>query len=133
MNEFMATFNRIVESFPLTLDIHYSKTMDWVIKVRKRGCANDYPKSMSDGEDALLFYLQHTEIDRLFSTATKLLVRWMRRNVPEVLRHEKCADCFWFWKNQNEYVGLCRNGMRSDFPAIVRPTNVCGFFESQEA
>ena len=85
MNEFLRLFWDIAEDFPLTIDIHYSKISDWVIDVRKRGCAFDYPKSLHRENDALLFHIAHPDPTKLFDIATRLLIRWMKRNEPRYI------------------------------------------------
>lgn len=82
MNDFFRIFRDITDTFPLTLEIYYSKRMDWVVEVYKKCCAQDYPNSLHRGYDALLFNLSHCDPDKLFKVATKLLIRWMKRNEP---------------------------------------------------
>ena len=51
MNEFLKFFNEKVKTYPMYLEIYYSKIMDWCITVYKKGCGQK-------GEDLHILSLQ---------------------------------------------------------------------------
>ena len=88
MNEcsfFMKLFSELVDGFPMTLDIHYSKIMGWSVKVVKRGCAADYPNEARIEDDALIVYVNEPYSEPAFDRAYMQLLKWFMRNEPKRL------------------------------------------------
>jgi hypothetical protein len=77
MYDFLIFFNELVKRFPMHLEITYDKHTDWVIYIYKKGCANDYPNSVSVGNDAVIVSEQSIDIDLCFAEALVSLKRWM--------------------------------------------------------
>lgn len=77
MNDFLKFVDDLRHSFPITVDIYYSKIMNWCICVSKKGCASDYPDSPHDGEDAILAKAQGVDIELVFAKAHVRLKEWL--------------------------------------------------------
>jgi len=77
MEDFLRFFDKKVETFPMHLEITYNKTMDWVIKVYKKGCAKDYPKSMSIKDDAIICMTEGCDMELAFAQAHVQLKEWL--------------------------------------------------------
>ena len=82
---FMKLFNELVDGFPMTLDIHYSKIMCWSVKIIKRGYADDYPNEGRLGNDAVIAYVNEPYIEAAFDRAYMQLLKWFMRNEPKRL------------------------------------------------
>lgn len=80
MNDFLEFVNNLKCWFPVHVEIGYNKTTDWCIRVIKKGCAEYYPKSAHDGEDAVLVHVQDPEIHYVFAKAQVELKEWMMIN-----------------------------------------------------
>ena len=78
MNEFLKFFDEKASSFPMHMEIYYSKTMDWCITIEKWGCADEYPKSQSDVDDAVLCKVQDSDMELCFAKAYVALKEWLR-------------------------------------------------------
>lgn len=107
------------------------------MEVRKRGCTSDYPKSLNDNSDALLFYLQHCDKEKLFKIARRLLIRWMNRNAPGILVTDFCENCYWFWTRRygnGGCTGLCMNPNKVESVRGIRieNTNSCPEYYRQD-
>ena len=48
MDDFLRFFNKKRETFPMHLNIFYSKAMDWNIIIYKIGCFDEYPDAERD-------------------------------------------------------------------------------------
>ena len=80
MNEFLLFVDKLRESFPIHVEIYYSKIMDWCITITKKGCASDYPESMHDGNDAILVQEQDSDMQLVFAKAQVSLKQWLLDN-----------------------------------------------------
>ncbi len=70
MNEFLRFFDKKVETYPMHLEVYYSKIMDWCIHVYKKGCGDC-------GEDIEIAYVQHCDIELCFAKAQVELKEWL--------------------------------------------------------
>lgn len=77
MQDFLKFFDEKAKSFPMHLAITYSKICDWNICIYKKGCAEDYPNSEKDGEDALIVYVQDGDMELCFAKAHVALKEWL--------------------------------------------------------
>lgn len=77
MQDFLKFFDDKVRDFPMHLEIYYSKIMDWCINVYKQGCANDYPDSEKDGENAIIVRVQDCDMELCFAKAQVQLKEWL--------------------------------------------------------
>lgn len=80
MADFLAFFADLVKRFPLHLEISYNKTCDWIIRIYKKGCADDYPNSEKDGNNALLVFEQNCDMELCFAKAHVALKEWLLEN-----------------------------------------------------
>lgn len=80
MYDFLTFFDEEVRSFPMHLEICYSKTMDWTITITKKGCASDYPDSVKRGNDAVIVDEQDGDIGLVFAKAHVALKEWLLEN-----------------------------------------------------
>ena len=80
MNDFLLFFNDLVHRFPLHLEIIYNKTCDWIIYIYKKGCAKDFPKSLSHGEDAIIVSENCSDMELCFAKAHIALKEWLLEN-----------------------------------------------------
>lgn len=79
MSEFLEFLDKLVERFPLHVEIYYSKIMDWCIRVTKVGCAPDYPGSPRDGDDAVLCNVQDCDMNLAFAKAQVEVKEWLSK------------------------------------------------------
>ena len=79
MSEFLEFLDKLVERFPLHVEIYYSKTMDWCIRVTKVGCASDYPDSPYNGDDAVLCNVQDCDMKLAFAKAHVEVKEWLSK------------------------------------------------------
>jgi len=77
MSEFLTFFDEKVKSFPMHLDIYYSKIMSWVITVTKKDCASDYPDSPHDGNDVIIVEVNEPDMSLAFAKAQVELKEWL--------------------------------------------------------
>ena len=77
MSDFLKFMDELVHRFPLHVEIGYNRHCDWRIYVYKHGCANDYPDSVRDGEDAVLCDVQSSDIEYAFAQAQVEIKNWL--------------------------------------------------------
>ena len=77
MNDFLEFIDALRHSFPIHLEIYYSKIMDWCITVYKKGCAADYPDSKHDGNDAVLCRVHDIDMTLCFAKAHVAVKEWL--------------------------------------------------------
>lgn len=77
MQDFLKFFDEKVKSFPMHLEITYSKICDWHIFVYKKGCAEDYPNSDACGKAAVLVDVQSGDMELCFAKAHVALKEWL--------------------------------------------------------
>ena len=77
MYDFLKFIDDLRHSFPVHVEIYYSRVMDWCIKVYKQGCAKHYPGTPCDGEDALLCNVQSCDMELAFAQAHAAVKNWM--------------------------------------------------------
>lgn len=77
MNEFLKFFDEKVRSFPMHLEINYSKICDWSIYIYKKGCAADYPDAIHDIDDVVIVNEQDGDIELCFAKAYIALKKWL--------------------------------------------------------
>lgn len=77
MNDFLKFIDDLRRSFPVHLEIYYSKIMDWNITVYKKGCADEYPQSPHDGKDAIMCKVQNADMEYCFAKAHSDLKDWL--------------------------------------------------------
>ena len=73
MNEFLKFFDKKAESYPMHLDISYSKICDWIIYIYKKGCAEV-------GTDIKIAYVQNGDMELCFARAQVALKEWLAEN-----------------------------------------------------
>lgn len=62
------------------LEIGYNKTVDWCIYIYKQGCADKYPDSQKNGNDAVIVNVQDSDIELCFARAHIALKEWLLEN-----------------------------------------------------
>ena len=80
MNEFLKFIDEKRRSFPMHIEITYSKICDWCIYVYKKGCAKDFPNSEHDGEDVVICYVQNCDMELAFAMAQVEVKEWLLDN-----------------------------------------------------
>jgi len=78
MEDFLKFVDSLRRRFPIHLEIYYSKVMDWCITITKKGCAEDYPESKHEGNDAVLVNEQDVDMELCFAKAHVALKEWLR-------------------------------------------------------
>ena len=73
MNEFLKFFDEKAKSYPMHLEIYYSKIIDWSINVYKKGCGEN-------GSDLKILYVQHCDIELAFAKAYVELKEWLLKH-----------------------------------------------------
>lgn len=73
MNEFLKFFDEKVKTYPMHLEIYYSKIMDWCITVYKKGCGEN-------GEDITILAVQSCDMELAFAKAQVELKEWLSEN-----------------------------------------------------
>lgn len=73
MQDFLEFFEEQRHSTAMHLEIYYSKVMDWVIQVYKKGCVDD-------GEDLVILYVQEYDMKLAFAKAQIKLKEWLLEN-----------------------------------------------------
>ncbi len=73
MGEFLKFVSKIVETDPLHFELYYSKTLDWVCHIYKKGCGKN-------GRDLQIFYAQGPELERVITKANVELRVWLIDN-----------------------------------------------------
>ena len=77
MYDFLKFVDDLCDRFPIHVEIYYSKTLDWWIRIYKKGCASDYPTSDHIGDDALLVQVQDCDMELAFAKAHVQLKGWL--------------------------------------------------------
>ena len=77
MYDFLKFIDDLRHGFAIHVSITYNKTTDWEIYVYKKGCAEDYPKSPNNGEDAILCLVQESDIELAFARAQIAVKEWL--------------------------------------------------------
>ena len=80
MQDFLKFLESKLSDFPMHVDIGCAKICDWCIYIYKKGCANDYPNSKRDGEDAIIVNVQDTDMELAFAKAHIELKEWLYEN-----------------------------------------------------
>lgn len=80
MNEFLKFVDELRQIHAIHVEIYYSKTMDWVIKIWMKGCALDYPESNHEDGDAILVHEQDMDMELVFAKAHVALKEWLTEN-----------------------------------------------------
>ena len=73
MNEFLKFFDEKVKTYPMHLEIYYSKIMDWCITVYKKGCGQN-------GDDLNILAVQSCDMELAFAKAHVELKEWLSEN-----------------------------------------------------
>ena len=81
MSDFLRFINKLVEDFPLHIEITYNKTADWMIYIYRKGCGTDYPSSQRVGEDAVVVCVQDGDMELCFAKAHIALKEWLCDNL----------------------------------------------------
>jgi len=79
MNDFLVFIDKLINYFPVHVEIHYSKIVDWCIRVTKVGCASDYPESDHIDNDAILCDVQDCDMELAFARAHVAVKDWLLR------------------------------------------------------
>lgn len=77
MDDFMKFIDELKNRFPVHVEIYYSKICDWRIYVFKKGCAEDYPESEREGNDAVLCDEQDGDMELCFAKAHVAVKEWL--------------------------------------------------------
>lgn len=77
MNDFLKFFDEIVHSFPMHLEIRYSKICDWNIYIYKQGCVDDYPDARCNGDDVIIVDESDCDMELCFAKAYVALKQWL--------------------------------------------------------
>lgn len=80
MSDFLKFLDEKLKYFPMHVEIGYNKTCDWMIYIYKQGCADDYPKSKRNGNDAVIVYEQDSDMELCFAKAHVALKEWLLEN-----------------------------------------------------
>lgn len=86
MEDFLRFISDLVKWFPLHVEIYYSKTMDWIVEVYKKNCADDYPDSEHRRDvngkgtnDVELCYETGPDMELCFARAHVAVKEWMSK------------------------------------------------------
>lgn len=63
----------LVERCPAHFELYYSKHMDWVLKIWKKGCADD-------GSDVEICNIQDPDVNYVLAKGEVLLKEWLTEN-----------------------------------------------------
>ena len=78
MDDFLRFFDEKRHTFPMHLEVYYSKICDWCITITKKGCASDYPKAETvNGADVLIVQEQDCDMELCFAKAHVALKEWL--------------------------------------------------------
>lgn len=77
MGDFLRYVDKLRERFPVHIEIYYSKIMDWVIRIYRKGYADYYPGSARAGDDALLAYASSCDLEYCIAKAQVQLMDWL--------------------------------------------------------
>lgn len=70
MNEFLKFFDEKRKTYPMHMEIYYSKIMDWCISVYKKGCGEN-------GKDLEIVNVQHCDMELCFAKSHVELKEWL--------------------------------------------------------
>lgn len=73
MTEFLKFFDEKVKTYPMHMEICYSKVMDWTIYVYRLGCGEN-------GEILVLVDVQDCDMELAFAKAQVQLKNWFLEN-----------------------------------------------------
>ena len=75
----MSNFLKFIDKLgtKVHLEIYYSSIMDWCIRVYKKDCASEYPKSRKDGNDVILCDVQSCDMELAFAMAQVECKEWL--------------------------------------------------------
>lgn len=73
MNDFLRFFNKIVEDYPMHLEIGYNKVADWGIYIYKRKCGEN-------GKDLVIVNVSDCDMELCFARAQVQLKEWLSEN-----------------------------------------------------
>lgn len=73
MSDFLRFFNEKAKSYPMHLEIYYSKMVDWSIHVYKKGCGGK-------GDDLKILYVCDCDMELCFAKAQVALKEWLSEN-----------------------------------------------------
>ena len=73
MNDFLLFFDEKIHSYPMHLEISYSKICDWTIHVYKKGCGEN-------GTDLEILFVQSCDIEYAFAKAQVILKDFLSEN-----------------------------------------------------
>lgn len=74
MQDFLKYFADFTKSYPMHLEIYYSKTLDWRITIWRKGCGEN-------GEDIIICDVQDCDAEYVFAKAHIALKDWLRDNI----------------------------------------------------
>lgn len=80
MDDFMRFLKSKVSDFPMHVEISYNRTCDWTIYIYKKNCAEDYPDSKKNGNDAVIVYAEDGDMELCFAKAHVQLKEWLLEN-----------------------------------------------------
>lgn len=73
MQDFLKFFDEQRRSYPMHLDIYYSKITDWIIRIWRKGCG-------ANGEDLVICEEQSHDMEMCFAKAQVALKNWLIDN-----------------------------------------------------
>lgn len=73
MDDFLKFFDEKARTYPMHLEIYYSKIMDWCINICKKGCGKN-------GEDLDIVSVQSCDMELCFAMAHVALKEWLLEN-----------------------------------------------------
>lgn len=73
MSEFLKFFDNKVKDYPMHMEIHYSKIMDWCICIYKKGCGRN-------NGDLEIISVQDCDMELCFAKAQVELKEWLLEN-----------------------------------------------------
>ena len=79
MYEFLKFVEKLVETFPVHVEITYSKTTDWSILIYKKGAAKQYPNCEHCDDDAVLVCSSEVDMELCFASAYVMLKEWLMK------------------------------------------------------
>lgn len=80
MNDFLKWLDKKRTQSAMHIEISYNKTCDWCIYIYKKGCAEDYPNSEHDKNDAIICNIQDCDINLAFAKAEIKTKEWFSEN-----------------------------------------------------
>lgn len=70
MQDFLKYFADFTKNYPMHLEIYYSKTCDWSIRIYRKGCGKN-------GEDIIICNVQNPDVEYVFAKAHVALKDWL--------------------------------------------------------